>query len=149
MNELVVGEGTEVTLHFSLKLENGDVVDSNFEGAPASFVVGDGKLLPGYEETVLGLRSGESCSAVVPPEKGFGQPNPDNVQQVKRSSFDNGIELAEGLVVSFADAAGAELPGVVKAFDDREVTVDFNHPLAGHSITFEAKIVSVKPAVQH
>jgi FKBP-type peptidyl-prolyl cis-trans isomerase SlpA len=56
------------------------------------------------------------------------------------------MELSEGLMVSFQDAARTELPGVVKAFDDNQVTVDFNHPLAGKTLTFEVEIIDVKPA---
>ena len=55
------------------------------------------------------------------------------------------MELSEGLLVIFNDAAKTELPGIVKAFDDRQVTVDFNHPLAGKSLTFDVEIFEVKP----
>ena len=68
---------------------------------------------------------------------------------VERDSFDPQIELAAGLVVSFADAAGGELPGIVRSFDEDEVTVDFNHPLAGRTIIFDVHIIAVKPAVTH
>ena len=61
-----------------------------------------------------------------------------------RSQF-AGMELSEGLMVSFQDAARTELPGVVKTFDDNQVTVDFNHPLAGKTLTFEVEIIDVKP----
>lgn len=149
MDNIPVGEGTEVSLHFSLTLEDGQVVDSNFEREPANFTFGDGSLLPGFEEALVGLQSGERQQFSIPPEKGFGQPNPNNVQSVQRNSFDDDMDIAEGLVVSFADAAGGELPGVVKSFDDEEVLVDFNHPLAGRTIVFDVHIISVKPAVTH
>jgi FKBP-type peptidyl-prolyl cis-trans isomerase SlpA len=60
-----------------------------------------------------------------------------------RSQFQN-MELSEGLLVIFNDAANTELPGVVKAIDDDQVTVDFNHPLAGKTLTFEVEIFEVK-----
>lgn len=148
MTEISVGEGTSVTLFFSLSLENGDIVDSNFEAKPATFTVGDGSLLPGFEQALFGLKSGAKEQIVIPPEKGFGQPNPNNIQSVDRESFAE-MELAEGLVVSFADPAGGELPGVIASFDEQEVQVDFNHPLAGRSIVFEVEILSVEPAVTH
>jgi len=79
----------------------------------------------------------------VQPEQGFGQPNPQNVQIMPRSQFE-GMELSEGLLVIFNDAANAELPGVVKAFDDKQVTIDFNHPLAGKVLDFDVEIIEVK-----
>ncbi len=148
MTELVVGEGTEITLHFSLKLDSGEVIDSNFEGDPATFTMGDGNMLPGFEKKLSGMVTGEQETFMIKPEDGFGQPNPNNFQSMPRDQFDD-VELVEGLMMSFADAQKAELPGVVSAFDDETVTIDFNHPLAGREIIFEAKIVSVTPAVTH
>lgn len=149
MDDLTIGPGTRVTLHFSLALEDGTPIDSNFERDPVTFVVGDGSMLPGYEEALYGLKPGDRKTLLVGPEKGFGQHNPSNVQRMSRTAFDPEIELKEGLVLSFADANRTELPGVVLDFDDEEVTVDFNHPLAGHTITFDVAIHNVDPAVTH
>jgi FKBP-type peptidyl-prolyl cis-trans isomerase SlpA len=149
MNELAIGPGTRVTLHFSLALEDGTLVDSNFDGSPAVFEVGDENLLPAFEQALLGMVAGAQNSFAMPPELAFGQHNPANVQLMSRGDFAPDFELAEGLVVSFADANRAELPGVIVAVDDDQVTVDFNHPLAGHTLTFRVAIVAVEPAVTH
>ena len=143
MTEQRIGVETQVTLHFAIKLENGDVVDSNFDKQPATFKVGDGSLLPGFEQALFGLKAGDQRSLPISPEIGFGQPNPQNVQIMPRSQFVD-MELSEGLLVIFNDAAKAELPGVVKAFDDDRVTIDFNHPLAGKNLSFDVKIIEVK-----
>ncbi|HGM5581944.1 TPA: peptidylprolyl isomerase [Pseudomonas putida] len=143
MTETRIGQNTEVTLHFALHLENGDTVDSTFDKAPAVFKVGDGNLLPGFEAALFGFKAGDERHLTIAPENAFGQPNPQNVQVMPRSQFD-GMELSEGLLVIFNDAANTELPGVVKAFDDNQVTIDFNHPLAGKTLNFEVKILDVK-----
>ena len=145
MNELRIAQGSQVTLHFAIKLENGDVVDSTFDKQPASFTVGDGSLLPGFEMALYGLKCGDQRSLPITPDQGFGQSNPQNVQVMPRSAF-AAMELSEGLLVIFNDAANAELPGVVKAFDETHVTVDFNHPLAGKNLTFDVEIIEVEPA---
>jgi len=142
MTEQRIRENTEVTLHFALHLENGDTVDSTFDKSPATFKVGDGNLLPGFEAALFGFKAGDRRTVKVLPENAFGQPNPQNVQVMPALQFE-GMELSEGLLVIFNDAANTELPGVVKAFDDNEVTVDFNHPLAGKTLTFEVEILSV------
>jgi len=149
MVDITVSENTEITLHFSLSLTNGELVDSNFDGAPATFTYGDGSLLPGFEKTLIGLREGDKEAFSVPPEAGFGQPNPNNVQVMKRSTFSNDVKLSKGLMLSFSDASGGELPGVVVEFDDDEVSVDFNHPLAGRNIIFKVHILSIKPSATH
>lgn len=143
MTDVRIGPDKEVTLHFALKLENGDVVDSTFEKQPATFKVGDGNLLPGFEQAIYGLKAGDKRSLEISPEQGFGQGNPQNVQVMPRSQFQD-MELSEGLLVIFNDAANAELPGVVKAFDDSQVTIDFNHPLAGKPLSFDVEIIEVK-----
>lgn len=145
MTDIRIGPDKEVTLHFALKLENGDVVDSTFDKQPATFTFGDGNLLPGFELALQGLKAGDKRSLRIEPEHGFGQPNPQNVQVMPRSQFE-GMELSEGLMVIFQDAAKGELPGVVSHFDNQQVTVDFNHPLAGKVLTFEVEILDVKAA---
>lgn len=143
MTEQRIGQNTQVTLHFALRLENGDAVDSTFDKSPATFKVGDGSLLPGFEAALFGFKAGDKRTLVILPENAFGQPNPQNVQIIARSQF-NDMELSEGLLVIFNDAANTELPGVVKAFDDEQVTIDFNHPLAGKTLTFDVEIFEVK-----
>ena len=143
MTEVRIGPHKEVTLHFAIKLENGEVVDSTFDKQPATFKVGDGNLLPGFESALFGFKAGDKRTLPILPEQGFGQPNQQNVQVMPRSQFSD-MELSEGLLVIFNDAANAELPGVVKAFDDNQVTIDFNHPLAGKTLSFEVEIIEVK-----
>ncbi|MFT3929807.1 MAG: FKBP-type peptidyl-prolyl cis-trans isomerase [Spongiibacteraceae bacterium] len=138
-----VAQGKKVTLHFALTLPGGDIVDSTFDKKPATFTVGDGNLLSGFENKLLGMKKGDRKQFTVTPEDAFGQPNPANVQHFKRSDFDPVMELHEGLIISFADASKAELPGVVKSFSDDEVVVDFNHPLAGRVIYFDVEILDV------
>ncbi len=143
MSEQRIGSDTQVTLHFALSLENGEQVDSTFDKQPATFKVGDGNLLPGFEQQLFGLKAGDKRTFQINPEQGFGQHNEQNVQIMPRNQFE-GMELSEGLLVIFNDAAKTELPGIVKRFDDRQVTVDFNHPLAGKTLTFDVEIFDVK-----
>ena len=145
--KLEVELGTKVTLHFALVLEDGDVIDSNFETAPATFTVGDGNLLPGFESTLIGLENGDERVFTIPPEEAFGQHNPQNVQRVDRSNFDQ-QELEVGAMFSFQNGDG-ELPGVIIEFEDEEILVDFNHPLAGKNIIFQVKIMDITPQSLH
>ena len=143
MTEQRIGQNTQVTLHFALRLETGDTVDSTFDKSPATFKVGDGSLLPGFEAALFGFKAGDKRTLEILPENAFGQPNPQNVQVIPRSQFKD-MELSEGLLVIFNDAANTELPGVVKVFDDEQVTIDFNHPLSGKTLTFDVEIKDVK-----
>lgn len=148
MSEYRIDEGMQVTLHFTLKLEDGTVVDSTRDKAPATFQVGDGNLPPGFEAPLKGLTDGDTGTYQVMPEHAFGQHNPQNVQLLKREDFQD-IELEPGTVMSFADPAGGELPGVIASVEGDQVEVDFNHPLAGRTLSFEVEVLEVKPATTH
>ena len=147
MSEQQIGPGKQVTLHFALKLaEEGATVDSTFDKDPVRLIVGDGNLPEGFEKPLHGLTAGAKQTFAIDPENGFGQHNPSNVQKMPRSQFAADMELEPGLMLSFADKANGELPGVVVEFDDQQVTVDFNHPLAGRTLSFEVEILSVEDA---
>jgi len=144
-----VSEGTRVFLNFSVSLDDGSEVDTNFGGEPVDFVIGDGSLLPGFERLIFGMSAGERQMFTVAPENAFGQPNDNNLQFLPRDQFDDDIDLEIGLVFSFADASGGELPGMIISFDEEEVTVDFNHPLSGRTILFDVMVHRVEPAELH
>lgn len=143
MTDMKIAPGTQITLHFALSIVGGDDVDSTFGAKPATFNYGDGSLLPGVEAKLLGLCAGASETFTLAPEDAFGQRNPANIQRFPRSQFAADMALEKGLVISFADAARAELPGVVSEVSDESVMVDFNHPLAGLNLTFRVEILKV------
>lgn len=135
---------SQVTLHFALRTENGEEIDSNFASQPATLHIGDSNLLPDFEACLIGLKVGDRQTFTMPPEKAFGRPNDSNIQTVKRHQFGADAVLETGLVFSFADAANGELPGVVKSIEGDDVIVDFNHPLAGMTLQFEVEIIAVE-----
>ncbi len=142
-NNVPIGPGVKVTLRFKLSLREGELIDETGEQA-ATFIVGDGNLLPGFERAMFGLRAGARESFEIPAEAGFGEVNEENIHMMKKRDFSSEMELEEGLVVSFADQDGQERPGVVKRILDEIVEVDFNHPLAGQALIFEVDILEAE-----
>lgn len=145
-NTSLINSSSRVTLHFSLALADGTLIDSNFERQPASFTMGDGSLLPGFERCLIGLRTDDQRRFTVEPDQGFGVRRAENILSVRRSDFAPDMTLSPGLVVSFADPSGGELPGVVGTYDEHRVEVDFNHPLAGKTLYFDVQIIAVENA---
>lgn len=145
---LVIGPDRQVTLHFSLSFMDGAVIDTTRNGEPATFVVGDESLLPGFERALFGLKAGDRRSIFIEAQSGFGEYNEANVHYFPRSQFDPSVTLEEGVVISFADPSKSELPGVVKKVEGERVQIDFNHPLAGKDLTFEVEIFEVQAAPQ-
>jgi FKBP-type peptidyl-prolyl cis-trans isomerase SlpA len=138
--------GSRITLHFALLMPGGEEIDTTRRGKPASLTLGDGNLLPGFEEALLGLTAGDDAQLLIPADQAFGQRVEANVRLLARSTFNEMASeepLEPGLVVSF-QAPDGELPGVVKAVYEDTVQVDFNHPLSGADITFDVSILSVE-----
>ena len=144
MSELTVSAQTKTTLFFSLSLDDGQIIDSNFGGKPAQCVPGDGNLLPAFDACIIGLQAGDKRQFVIPAAEAFGLRQDANLKRVPRERFAKDIELAPGLVVSFAAAEGGELPGVIHRLMGDVIEVDFNHPLAGRDIVFDVEIVDVE-----
>ena len=137
--------GSLVTLHFSLLYPNGQEIDTTRSGKPASFTVGDGSLLPGFEAALLGKQAGFAAQIVLPAAEAFGERNPANVRSMSRARFaamSGDLPLEKGIVISFQASEG-ELPGVVVEVYADSVKVDFNHPLAGSDITFDVSVLKV------
>jgi len=139
-----VGPGKRVVMHFELTLGDGTVVDSNFSGAPVTFSIGDGNLLPGFEQSIYGLTPGQEQTSEIPAGNAFGQRSSENIQQFPRYRFPADLVLEKGLMIDFADMEGNSQPGVIIDFNAEKVSVDFNHPLAGRDIMFRVKILDVR-----
>ncbi|MEP0356588.1 MAG: FKBP-type peptidyl-prolyl cis-trans isomerase [Paraglaciecola sp.] len=139
-----ITQGSEVVLHFDLKLADGSAADSTrVNDKPAKLVMGDGSLTASFEACLLGLITGDKKSFTLEADDAFGMPNPDNIHHLERSKFGSDTPAEEGMIIAFAQPDGSELPGIVRDVTGDSVTVDFNHPLAGQVITFDVEILSV------
>ncbi len=136
-----INRRSRVKLHFAVLLETGEEIDTTRRGRPATFDVGDGSLLPGFEDALFGMRAGDDAQILLEPDQAFGEHRRENVQVLGRERF-AGVDLEPGLIVSFA-APDGELPGLVLRLFEQTVEVDFNHPLAGRRVVFDVSIVEV------
>ena len=131
-----------VTLHFTIKMKDGSVADSTENmGKPAKFVMGDGSLSENFEACLLGLEAGTEKSIDLKAEDAFGMPNPDNIHHLEKSKFSADTPAEIGMIIAFTQPDGTELPGIIREVSGDSVTVDFNHPLAGETLLFEAEII--------
>lgn len=136
--------GSRVSMHFSLKLADGMVVESSFDNEPISFVVGEGTLDKGLELALIGLRAGDSQTLTLMPGQAFGMRDRSAIQRIARTEFPPDMVLQEGQIIGFSGPDGEEIPGAVIEIGDRQVEIDFNHPLAGREIEFAVHILSVE-----
>ncbi len=142
----IVERGSRVTLRYTLSLEDGTVVETTEGFEPLTFTIGDGTLIPGLEAVVRGLHAGDKQCLQIDPREGFGFPDVGNIHFLPRERFPGDMEPEPGLIVGFETPNGEEVPGTVLEVDEAQVRVDFNHPLAGRTITFDVEVVAVEPA---
>ncbi|WP_255439227.1 FKBP-type peptidyl-prolyl cis-trans isomerase [Aestuariibacter sp. GS-14] len=140
----VIGQNSQVIMHFDLKLSDGSAADSTrVNKKPAKLVMGDGSLTPNFEACLLGLKTGDKKSFELGPDDAFGQSNPDNIHHMDRSRFSSDMNIEPGTIIAFAQPDGSEVPGIVRSVAGDSVTVDFNHPLAGQTVVFDVEIIDV------
>lgn len=136
-----------VTLHYRLGLTNGDVLEDNFDDEPMTVRLGCGKMAEGLELALIGLSEGQEDTIDIGPELAFGHIDETLFRSVPRTEFDPDIELEAGLIIEFATEGGDTLPGTILDFDQDEVRVDLNHPLAGRTVRYSVLVVSVDNGV--
>jgi len=136
--------GDQVVLHCSITLEDGTVAESTFGDEPISITMGDESvLINGLQLALYGLKVGDRESIIVDPENAFGMPDDEAIQMMPLTDFPAEMSLEEGQIISFTTPDGEEIPGAIKKVGSENVEVDFNHPLAGHELKFEAEILEV------
>jgi FKBP-type peptidyl-prolyl cis-trans isomerase SlyD len=134
-----------VEIDYTLKDENGDVLDSSEGGQPLSYIQGTGNLIPGVETALEGKSSGERVEITVPPETGYGVRDDSLVLTIEREKFGEVEDLKPGLRFRMDTPDGLMIFTVVK-LDETEVLVDGNHPLAGMTLNFDITVQSIREA---
>lgn len=145
-NPKSVSSGRVVTMHYKLTLDDGQVVDSSEGGEPMSYLHGAGEIVPGLESALEGRQVGDDLRVSVTPEKGYGHREPAAVQTVQRSVFPPEAKLEVGITFQAMDQDQNPLLGTITKIAGDEVTVDFNHPLAGMTLHFEVQLAGVREA---
>lgn len=138
-----IERNSRVTLYYRLGLPNGDVLEDNFDDDPMTVQLGHGEMAEGLELALIGLREGQEDTVDIGPDLAFGYIDENLVRSIPRAEFDPDIELEPGLIIEFSTDSGDLLPGTILEFDEQQVRVDLNHPLAGQTVRYSVRIVSI------
>ncbi|MEA2072189.1 MAG: peptidylprolyl isomerase [Campylobacterota bacterium] len=141
---MAIAENQIVSIEYEVK--DGDkVVDSNVGGAPLVFMFGKGQIIPGLENGIVNMETGEKADVLVQPADAYGEYNAEATQEVPADQF-AGIELALGMTLYGQGENGETVQVTVKEMGADTVTIDFNHPLAGKELMFTVTLNSVREA---
>lgn len=133
-----------VKVHYTGTLDDGTVFDTSVEREPLEFTLGEGMLIPGFEEAVKGMQVGQSKTVTIPAEEAYGPHLDDLILVIERNQLPEELDPEVGQILEATQEDGRI--GVVTVTDVSEttITVDANHPLAGKDLTFEIELVEIK-----
>lgn len=139
-------QGNSVKVHYHGTLSDGTVFDSTYEESPMDFTLGEGEIIPGFEEAVEGMDEGEKKSITVEPDRAYGDYNEKGVVQVPRENLPEDIQPEEGMMLQLNTPEDQVVYVTVTEMDQENVTLDANHPLAGKTLNFDIELIQVNSA---
>lgn len=139
----VVREGDSVTINYTLTVKGEVVYDSSIGSEPLEVTLGQGTLLPAFEEELIGMRIGDTRHIILPPEKAYGNYRPEMIGTFDRSRLPEGVEPEIGKQIQANLKDGTQVIAVITSFTDTTVTLDANHPLAGQTLNFDVELLGI------
>ena len=142
-----VKQGDHVTIEYKGMLDNGEIIESSAKTGPFELEIGGGLMPPGFENALVDMKEGEEKTVVLQPDEAFGYKDEKLLHTVNRSVFGEDITPKTGVVLGMTvDKNGQKqkIPALVTAVNGEEVSIDFNHPLAGKAITYKFVVIKIK-----
>ena len=136
-----------VVLHYTGSFTDGAVFDSSLDREPFEFTIGQGMVISGLENGIVGMNEGESKTLNIPAEEAYGLHREDLLAVIGRSQIPANIDLKIGMVLQARSPDGGVTSVIVRDVNDENVTLDFNHPLAGKELIFEVNLIKISPAL--
>ena len=136
-------EGSKVKVHYTGTLSDGSVFDTSREREPLEFTVGEGMVIPGFENGVKGMAVGETKTLDIPAAEAYGERNEEYTLKVGRDQLPAHINAELGMTLQVQGEGGQQALVTVTELDDENVTLDGNHPLAGKDLNFEIELVEI------
>ena len=141
---VIAKEKCVVAMQYEVKEAGTDIVaDSNLGQKPLEFIMGKSQIIPGLETALVGMAEGETGDIMVKATDAYGERNDEAVQVLPIDQF-AGVDPVEGMTLYGQDDNGQSTQVVVQSFDDKEATIDFNHPLAGKDLMFSVTVASAR-----
>lgn len=143
---LMIGKHSVVSIHYTLKDDAGEVMDSSEGHAPLDYLHGENNLIPGLESELQGKVAGAKFQAVIAPKDGYGEVNEDFIQTISKQMFQGVDQIEPGMTFTAQGDGGVQRQVRIVNVEGDDVTIDANHPLAGKTLHFDVEIVDVREA---
>ena len=141
--DMAIKDGNKVSFDYTLTVD-GEVIDTSEGRQPLSYTQGQGQIIQGLESEMIGLLAGDERTVIVQPKDGYGEVNPDAIQEIPKESLPAGLNPTVGMTLAMQGPNGQQIPVKVSAVNPDSVVLDLNHPLAGKTLNFKVKVVTVE-----
>ena len=145
---MTIKHNSAVSFHYTLTDDDGQQLDSSAGREPLAYLHGAGNIVPGLENALEGKNVGDSMTVAVSAAEGYGESQPELIQEVPRESFQGVDDIQVGMQFEAQTGNGQSVPVTVTAVTEEFVTVDGNHPLAGKNLNFDVSITDVRDPTQ-
>lgn len=132
-----------VRVHYTGKLNNGEIFDSSVDRDPLQFTVGAGQMIPGFDKAVEGMELNQQKTVTMGPDDAYGPVNKDLFHKVERTQLPEDLKPEVGQVLMAGSPDGREMQVRVTEVAEDNITIDANHPLAGQDLTFDIQVVEI------
>ncbi len=139
----VARKGDRVIVQYIGKLEDGTIFDTTINQDPLEFTIGDKEVIRGFEEAIIGMEEGERKVVVIEPDRAFGKKREDYIVKVSKGVLPPDLEVTEGMTLKLSQEGIQPIPVKVTQVGDDFIVIDANHPLAGHTLTFEITLLKI------
>ena len=143
---MAIKNGDKVSVEYEGKFDSGEVFDSSSHGDhshPIEFVVGEHKVIKGFEDGVIGMELNEEKEIKIKPENAYGERNEELVREFNRADIPLQVEPEVGMVLGFNAPNGQQFPATITKISDDKITFDLNSPMAGKNLNFKIKVVKI------
>jgi FKBP-type peptidyl-prolyl cis-trans isomerase SlyD len=144
---LKIEENKVVTFEYTLKNDNGDILDSSASHAPLVYIHGSGNIIPGLESELEGKQIGDKFEATIAPEDAYGIRYDELIQKIEREKLAHLDTIEVGMQLQAYDEEGMQILTIVEV-SDKDVTLDGNHPLAGERLHFDVEVIGIRDATE-
>ncbi len=145
-SKLIVDHDMVVTLDYTLRLEDGEMVESTHGSMPLRFLTGHDEILPALEDALFGLAVGDETAVTVLPDDAYGEYDPEAYEEVPMDQFPASEALEPGMPIGVQDSSGEMYRAYVSEVRPDVIVLDFNHPLAGETLHFQVRVIDLRPA---
>lgn len=146
-NTIMAEDGHKVKVEYKGTFDSGEVFDSSEGKEPLEFVIGTGQVIPGFNDAIKGMKTGESKDIKLHPKDAYGEKDEQLIQEVPKEAFGE-HKVKVGDQIGVRGPEGHVMPVTITKITDDKITVDLNHPMAGKTLNFNLKLVESKKLSQ-